>query len=204
MKLYCIPMTCSFAVHVALREAGITPALTWVDRPTKKLEDGSDFKAISPLGLVPVVQLSDGSFLNEVVAVLTHVSGTQDLRQLQWLGFVATEVHKKLLASVFGSTSTDAVKEWARASAPPVLEVLEAHLESRDWLLGDAFSVADAYLGWALFSAPYGGISLNPYPSLKGYVERYRGRDSVKAAFAIEGPRFTDEQARGAGPKLAR
>ena len=77
------------------------------------------------------------------------------------------------------------------ASAP--LAHVAAHLETREHLLGDHFTVADAYLFWALFVAPHGGLPLDAYPALAKYVARLQKRPSIQAALAIEVPLYRQE-----------
>lgn len=104
---------------------------------------------------------------------------------------------------VFSSKTTPEMKAWGRDTAGPMLEHVARHLEGRDYLLGSQFTVADAYMFWALFVAPHGGISLDRYPALKAYVARIRARPTVEAALAFEGPLFARESAAGNAPTSA-
>ena len=61
MKLYFSPGTCSLAVHIALREIGASFDSVAVDLAKHTTADGADFRAISPRGYVPLLQLDDGS-----------------------------------------------------------------------------------------------------------------------------------------------
>lgn len=213
MHLYLSPLSCSLAVHVVLLEAGIEPTLHVVDRATKQLPDGRDFRAISPKAAVPVIELPDGSVLTESSAVLQYIGdqvpatgltpphGTiERYRVMEWLNFVTTELHKKLMWMAFSSRTTDAMKQWARDNAAATLAHVASHLADREFLVGDRFTVADSYLWWTLMVAPHGGISLAAFPVLKAYVERIRQRPSVVAALAFEVPRYAEEAARGHAP----
>ena len=119
MHLYMIPMTCSFAAHVACLEAGLAPNLVRVDRATKRLDDGSDYRALAPQGNVPVLRTEDGWQLGESSAVLQYIADQSPDKQLappagsrpryelaQWLNFVSTELHKKHLWMMFATTTT--------------------------------------------------------------------------------------------------
>jgi glutathione S-transferase len=82
--------------------------------------------------------------------------------------------------------TSDAVKDHARASVARALSVLAAQLESCDTLLGASFSVADAYLLWAMMLTRPAEISLDPYPALKRYLKRHAARPAVAEAVAFE------------------
>ena len=206
MDLFATPMSCSFALHVACLEAGVPFTLRWVARADKRLEDGRDYLAVAPKGAVPSLRLDDGLMLTETAAVLQWVAdraperglapawGSSERYQLiEWLNFVSSELHGKHLAPMFGRTVPDTVKVRARASIAQPLAFVAKALEGRDALVGDRFTVADAYLFWALFVAPYGGAPLDSWPTVTAYVERHRARASIKAALAVEGPRYLKE-----------
>ena len=216
MELFILPMSCSFAAHVACLEAGLTPTLRRVSRDSKLLDDGTAYASFAPKTHVPAIRTDDGWVLTESSAVLQYIAdlapdkhlapptGTRERYELaEWLNFIATEVHKKHLWPIFSSKVSPEHKEWARANAAPMLEHIERHLSTRPYLLGDHFTVPDAYLFWALFIAPHGKLSLEPYPSLRAYVERIRPRRSVTAALAYEVPLFQSESAANAATVAA-
>lgn len=208
MDLYISPLSCSLAAHVACLEAGLPVTLRRVDRATKRLDDGADYLALAPLGNVPRLVAPDGAVLTEVSAVLQWIAdqapdrrlapawGTRERYELvAWLSLVATELHKKHLWMIFTGGTPEPVKAWARASATSTLGFVAAHLDAREFVVGDAFTVADAYLFWALLVAPHGGIALDAWPALSRYVKRMQRRDAVRAALALEVPMFGLERA---------
>lgn len=210
MDLYISPLSCSFAAHVACLEAELPITLRRVDRTTKRLDDGSDYRAIAALGIVPTLALDDGSLLSEMAAVLQWVAdrapakhlappwGSRERYELvSFIHFISTEIHKKHLWMIFSSKTPQTVKDWAKSDPTAPLERVAAHLAGREFLVGDTFSVADAYLFWALLVAPHGGIALDAWPVLGSYAARLRERASVKTALAIELPMFTREQQLG-------
>lgn len=198
MKLYYAPLACSFAAHVACREAGLEPELVRVDLPTKRIEGGGELFTENPMGQVPTLVLDDGRVLTENVAVLTYLGDQAsngaapfDRYELaRWLSFVSTELHKKVLWAIYEPTSPDAVKDFARSGARRALKVASGRLESRDALLGESFSVADAYLYWALTLLPHAGVPLDDFPVLRRYHERHKSRPSVRGAFSFERKQF--------------
>jgi glutathione S-transferase len=206
MDFYASPMSCSFALHVACLEAGLPFTIRWVARAGKRLEDGRDYLSLAPKGVVPALVLDDGSLLTETAAVLQQVAdrvpglglapawgSAERYRLIEWINFVSSELHGKHLAPMFGLTVPDPVKNRARASIGQPLAVIARALEGREVLIGDRFTVADAYLFWALFVAPHGGAPLDAWPALTAYVERHRMRASIKSALAVEGPRYLKE-----------
>jgi glutathione S-transferase len=200
MDLYISPMSCSFAAHVAGLEAGVSLNLHRVDRATKLVDDGTDYRTISSLAIVPVLRV-DGWTLGETSAVLQYIAdrapdrrlappwGTPERYELQqWLNFTTSELHKKHLWPIFSSKTSQDHKAWSRANIAPPLEHVARHLATHAFLVGDTFTVADAYMFWALFVLPHGGVSLDGYPALAAYVARIRQRPAVGAALAYEVP----------------
>jgi glutathione S-transferase len=206
MELYISPLSCSLAARVVAREAGIPLTLHQVEVHTKTLTDtGADYRAIAPFGQVPALRLDDGTLLTELSAILQYladlrpesallpVAGVDRYHVLAQLGFVATELHKKLLWPLFNHGVPDAVRAFARASAPRVFDHVAQHLAHA----GDSFTIADAYLIWALHLARLAGLDPSAdRPSLADYIKRHRARDSVRELFAEETPLALAAQAR--------
>jgi glutathione S-transferase len=199
LQLYFYPMACSLASRIALMEAGIEAryrlAHIWKKRV---LDDDSDFLTVSSKGAVPVLVLENGERLTETAAVLQYIAdlrpesglaprpGDPDRYRLQeWLSFVGTEIHKAFLFPTFWYKD-DASKASARERIGQSVSVASAHLASREYLVGDRFTVADAHLGWALLLLGHGGVDLKQWPQLVAYRDRIQARPQVKAAIDIE------------------
>lgn len=206
MKLYISPMSCSLTAHIAALETGLAVELVRVDRKTKRLDDGSDFREIAPKAVVPVLALPDGDMLTESVAILQWIAdqapdaglapawGTPErYRLIEWLNFVTTELHKKHAWTIFSSKTTPELKAWSREHAGATLEHVERHLATRSYLVADRYTVADIYLAWTLLVLPHGGVSLDAYPALRAYVARIQERPAVQRALAIELPMYRRE-----------
>lgn len=196
MKLYYSPFACSFAAHIACREAALDVELVRVDLPSKRTAPGSDLFAANPMGQIPTLVLEDGRVLTENVAVLCYladrapnaaVAAPPEARYelIRWLAFVATELHKKVLAPIY-NPSPEPVKDFARLSADRALGFVNAELAARDTLLGGDFTVADAYLYWAVMLMPHSGVPLDDYPALRAHQERHRKRPAVHAVYRFE------------------
>jgi glutathione S-transferase len=199
MKLYYSPFACSLASHIACREAGLDVELERTELSSKRVEGGTDLFKHNPMGQVPTLVLENGHTLTENGAVLTYIADRAPQKNLappadqfdryelsRWLSFVATEIHKKGLALIFAPDTPDAVKDYARAGIHKPLAVVDAHLCRRDTLVGEHFTVADAYLFWALTIAPAAGISLGAYSALQAYQQRHLARPAVRDAVRFE------------------
>lgn len=198
MELYYAPFACSLASHITLREAGLDATLVAVQLSTKTTATGGDFFAINRKGQVPALMLDDGAVLTEGTAVVQYLAdrkpeagllppvGAPDrYRVLEWLNYVATELHKACFATMFNPDAPPEAKAWARGAIPKKLEHVAAELGDREFLVGGRFSVADAYLTWALNLCTLAGVDL-PAP-LQAYLERAKTRPAVRAAFELEG-----------------
>jgi glutathione S-transferase len=202
MELFAIPFSGSFPAHVALLESGLPHTVRWVDRQTKEVDDGRHYLDLNPKGSVPAIALDDGSVVAESTAVLQYVgdvgagelvppAGTRARYEaLEWLNWITTELHKKHLWVIFSGRATEGMKTWARASIPSALAIAERHMEERAFVVGDRFTVVDAYLFWALFVAPHGGVPLDAFPALVAYAARLRERPAIARAMQIEAPAY--------------
>jgi glutathione S-transferase len=196
MKLYITPGTCSLASNIALHEAGIPFEMSKVDKRTKRV-DGVEFVTINPKGYVPALRLDDGQVLTENVAVLQYIAdlkpaaklappaGTLERYRLQeWLSFINSEVHKTF-SPLFSSEATEETKTYARNYLAKRLAYLDTALGDNTYLMGEQFTVADAYLftvlGWGVH------VAVDIGPRLKSYVDRIRSRPKVIEAMTAEG-----------------
>ena len=168
-----------------------------VDPQTKRVQnDGSDFFAVNPLGLVPTLRTDDGVILTENAAILQYVAerlpdsrigatpGMDRARLQQWLCFIGTELHKGLFVTLLSKTAPAEAKTYTLEKGLSRLDYLNSTLEGREFLL-DHFSVADAYLvtviNWTMATPP---IELAKWPNIKAYYERTRARPSIAKALA--------------------
>jgi glutathione S-transferase len=199
VKLYYSPAACSLAVHVALREVGAPFDLARVDLATHAVEDGRDYRTVSPRGYVPLLEFDDGSRHTEAAALLQHVAdldpaqaligaaGTpRRLAVLEGLAFVATELHKVFSPWLWHKETADSTRTAAKDRLAARFAELDAHFATHEHLAG-AFSVADAY-AWTILSwAPMLGLSLAKHPHLKAWLAGIAARPHVQAALRAEG-----------------
>ena len=198
MKLYYSPGACSLSPHIVLREAGLAFDLEKVNLKTKQTETGADYRAVNPKGYVPALLLDDGNVLTEGPAIVQYVAdlaperglapaaGTLErYRLMEWLNFISTELHKGFGALFNPQTPAD-WKTFVRGLIGQRLDYVAGHLADRSYLMGDAFTVPDAYLFTVLSWGQWTDIDVGRWPTLKTYAERIVGRPAVRAALAAE------------------
>ena len=199
MKLYFSPGTCSLSPHIVLREAGLPFSLEKVDTKAGKTAGGADFKAINPKGYVPVLELDDGLALTEGAVIVQYLAdqspqanlapkaGSHErLRMQELLNYIATEIHKGF-GPLFNRKLTDDAKATLRGVLTAKFDYLVKLLGSRQFISGDQFSVADAYLFTVLNWSGHAGIELSGWPALADYHKRIGARPAVRAALEAEG-----------------
>jgi glutathione S-transferase len=199
MKLYFSPGACSLSPHIVARELGIPLELEKVDGKTKKTAKDRDFLAINPKGYVPALELDDGQVLTEGPAIVQYLAdrkpesglapanGTLERVRLQEaLGFINSELHKTY-SPLFVPTTTPELRADREAYLRKRYAILEKQLEGKQYLFGDKFTVADAYLftvtNWSRFLK----LDLSSFPNLMAFQGRVAERPAVKEALAAEG-----------------
>ena len=199
MKLYYSPAACSLSPHIVATEAGIPIELEKVDLASHKTEGGQDYMAINPKGYVPALRLDDGSVLTEGPAIVQYLAdqkpasglapgaGTIDRYRLQeWLTFIGTELHKNF-GTLFNKAAGDDAKQLAKGNIAKRLGYVNDQLASRQFLLGDNFTVADAYAFTIVNWTNFVGIDLKPYPNIVAYMARVGARPKVQETLKAEG-----------------
>ncbi|NML24548.1 glutathione transferase GstA [Zoogloea dura] len=199
MKLYYSPGACSLSPHIVLREAGFDFSIERVNLRDRQTESGQDFAEINPKGYVPALVLDNGELLTEGPAIVQYLAdqapekgllppvGTLERARVQeWLTFIGTELHKSF-SPLFNPAATPEMQEAARAMLARRLPVAAAAVASRPYLVGEGFTVADAYLFVVLGWAPMVKVDLAAWPSLAEFSARIAARPSVQAALEAEG-----------------
>lgn len=206
MKLYYSPGACSLAPHIVLCELGVPYEKERVDLTAKKTETGADFLKINTKGSVPALKMESGEVLTEGAVIMHYMadiksecgllpkSGTTEYyRQLEWLNFIATEVHKTM-GSMFGAKrwmKTDTAREELTSAMLMLMGQKLTHITEKlgknDFLMGQTFTAADAYLFTVLGWAKYVNLDLAPYPAIEAYLGRVAARPAVQRAMKEEG-----------------
>jgi glutathione S-transferase len=199
MKLYYFKGACSLSPHIVLLEAGLPFTLEKVDFATKKTDDGVDYHSVNSKGAVPALRLDDGKVLTEGPAIVQYLAdqkpesglapraGTFERYQLmEILNYITSEVHKGY-SPLFNPKISADWKASALANLDKKFAWLSEFLAGKTYLMGNAFTVADAYLFTVLTWSNHVGIDLGKWPVLTAYQARVSQRPKVQQALREEG-----------------
>ena len=199
MKLYYSPGACSMAVHIVLNEGGFSYDTEQVDLASKKTAGGADFTSINPNGYVPALELDNGEVLTEAAVILGYLADQVPERKLapaagsmaryrlqEKLNFITTELHKGF-GSLFNPAMPEDWREQVKKGLGKRLDYMAGQLGNGKYLLGEQFSIADAYLFTILGWSRLVGVDLTPWSVLADYTARVAERPAVQAAMKAEG-----------------
>jgi len=199
MKLYYSPGACSLSPHIVLRESGLPFTPVMASTKTHKLADGTDYYTINPKGYVPLLELDDGQRLSEGPAIVQYIAdkvpekklvapwgSMERYRQIEWLNFIGTELHKTI-GALFNPALPDEAKAQFRTRGAGRLEWVNQQLEGKQYLMGDAFSVPDAYLFTVANWTKFVDIDVSSLSNLSGFMARMAARPAVQDALKAEG-----------------
>ena len=199
LKLYYSAGSCSLSPHIVLEESGLPYTTVLANLQTHKLADGADFYTINPLGYVPVLELANGDRLREGPAIVQYLAdqvpqknlapanGTLARYHLQeWLTFIGTELHKNF-GPLFNPATPDAIKTATKDRLLGRLKWIDGELKGKNYLMGEQFSVADAYLFTVTNWVARVGLDISALTHLNALRSRVAARPAVQAAMKAEG-----------------
>lgn len=199
MKLYFTPGACSLSPHIVLSEADFPYTLEQVDLKTKLTASGEDFNAINAKSSVPVLELDNCERLTEGSAIIQYLAdqkpetglapanGTWERVRLQeWLNFISTELHKTF-GPILMPDAGEQASEFYLKKLKDKLGFVADQLVGKAYLMGDQFSIADAYLFTVLNWHKWINLDLSAWPTLADYQQRVAARPRVQAALQAEG-----------------
>jgi glutathione S-transferase len=199
MKLYYSPGACSLSPHIVLIESGLAFETVLASTKSHKLADGTDYYTINPKGYVPLLELDNGERLTEGPAILQYIAdrvpeknlapanGTMPRYRVQeWLNFITSELHKGI-GGMFNPAMPEEFKVVTRARALGRLKWVDEQLEGKSYLMGDAFSLPDAYLFTVTRWTQHVGIDISGLKTLGAYMARMEARPAVQQALKAEG-----------------
>ncbi len=197
MKLYYSTGACSLSPHIVLREAGLPFDL--LQSKNHKLPDGTDYYTINAKGYVPVLELDNGERLTEGPAIVQYLADLVPAKNLapangtmaryrvqEWLNFITSELHKSY-SPLFTPTMSDDTKTAYKTKLGDRYKWVDAQLAGKQYLMGDSFSVADAYLFTVTNWAKMVGLDLSAYANLGAFMQRVGARPAVQEALKAEG-----------------
>lgn len=199
MKLYYAPGACSQAPHIAAREAGLDIELAKVNFPDKVTDDGEKLTDVNPKGAVPTLRLDDGEVLTENAVILQYLadrapgselalpaSGIERYRLLEWLNFIATELHKGF-GPLWNPATPDDFKQATREALGKKFDYLQEKIGDGPYILGTRFSILDAYAFAVLNWTRIHSIDIARWPGLAAYLQRVAQRPAVQETLRAEG-----------------
>lgn len=199
MKLYYGTGSCSLSPHIVLSELGIDFELEKVNLKTKQTETGKDFNTIAKKSAVPLLVLDNGEQLTEGVAIIQYLAdlkpasnlapanGTFERVRLQeMLNYISTELHKSHFPLFHGRCGEKAVEVYTD-KIKKAYGYLSEILDQQNYLMGDQFTIADAYAFTVINWHNFVNIDLSPWPTLEAYQERIAARPAVQSALQTEG-----------------
>lgn len=198
MKLYFSPGACSLSPHIVVHELGLDVEVEAVSLATKLTASGADFKAVNPKGYVPALVLDNGELLTEGAVIVQYLAdlkpeagliapagSMERYRAQEWLNFIGAEIHKAF-SPLFRKDCPEAWKTVVLTTLGARLATIDAHLTKNSFLLGEHFSVADAYMFTCLGWSKWTGLDLSPFKHVGAYLARIAERPAVQAAMAAE------------------
>ncbi len=198
MKLYFAPGACSLSPHIVLREAGLAFELEKTDLRSKRTADGLDYNSINPKGAVPALELDDGQLLTEGPAIVQYLADLVPEKQLapaagsmpryrlmEWLNFISSEIHKSF-SPLFNPAMPEEAKKLTIERLISRIDYVETQLQAGAYLLGQQFTVADAYLFTILRWGGKFDIGLSRWPAIEAWFRKVEQRPAVQAALAAE------------------
>ncbi len=199
MKLYYSPGACSLSPHIVALEAGLALELQRVDTKTKTAQAAGDYWKVNPKGYVPALEIAPGEVLTEGPAIVQYLGdqkpqsglvpkagSLERYRQQEMLSFITSEIHKAY-SPLFNSATPPATVEDRKATLRKRYKLLDERLAGRDYLFGDQFTAADAYLFTVTQWAPHVKLDLAEFPNLQAFQARVAARPAVKEAMKQEG-----------------
>ena len=200
MKLYYAPGVCSLSPHIVLAEGGFDYELEKVDLKTKKTETGADYNEISAKSAVPLLVLDNGEQLTEGVAIIQYLAdqkpeanlapanGTFERVRLQEvLNFISTELHKGHSPIIYKEKTGEQAANFYAEKLKQAYAYIAKQLDGKKYLMGDQFTVADAYLFTVLGWGSFVKIDFDLSPVLIEYQKRVAARPGVVKAMTAEG-----------------
>jgi glutathione S-transferase len=201
MKLYSAQGTCSLTANILLQETKLPFELIKVDIKAHKTESGVDYYSINPKGYVPYLEIAPGDYLSEGPVIAQYIAdqaGREDLMPkagtrkryavMEWQAYVSSELHKSY-SPLFNPNFDEATKKLFLAALRKKYEWVSGQLKGKQYLTGDNFTAADAYLFVVTRWSKAVGLDVSDLGELQAFMQRVSDRPAVKEALAAYGPK---------------
>jgi glutathione S-transferase len=201
--LYYSPGACSLSVHIVLEWIGATY------KAVKVNPADPDYLKVNPAGAVPALEIGTDKPLTQCSAILQylarrhpsfgldeHEDQERDADLSRWAAFLTGDLHPAFFPVFMPQRYTTDQSEAALANVKAAgmllvnkkLQVIDQHLEGREYFMGSRRTYVDAYsvpmLRWAKNVLPGG---LKDYPKIMRHHERMLKDESVVRAMTDEG-----------------
>jgi len=203
LTLYYAPNTCSLATHITLRDAGAEFQLQRIDF-VKKQQVSPEFLSINTKARVPALMTENG-VLTETPAMLVYIAQTFpekclasvddpfSFAQLQaFNSYLCSTVHvahahgKRGYRWADETSSFDDMKRKLPYSVRDAFKLIETDFLKGPWVMGESYSIADAYLFTLAQWIEVDGVDPHGLPRIIEHRARMRERESVKQALHAE------------------
>lgn len=199
MKLYFSRGACALGPQIVLREAGLNFDLISVNLKEKTFS-GGDFLNVNPKGYVPVLQLDNGDILTECAVLLQYIAdqapdkklmpafGTMErYKAMEMLHYLATEIHKGFGVMFGALKAQEEISPRSIAAVKNRVQFLDEVLGKSNYLLGNSFSVADAYAFNLLNWTGILKLDISDFKNVSKFMETMKQRPSVIESLRAEG-----------------
>jgi len=203
----------SFKPALIAHQLNMACAVTYLDVLSGETRQ-PPYLDINPRGVVPYLELPDGSGLHESNAIAWYLAEGSALmpdtplsraQAVSWMNFEQTTLEANIspvrffthIAPQLAGDSVDMIALW-RDRGNAGLSVLDSHLQNNDFITEYGYSVADIAVFGYTHLANEGGFVLADFPAVSAWIERVEGQADF---LAIDG--LLDGTGREAAMKVA-
>ncbi len=202
LVFYFAPKSVSLASHIALEDAGANYEPHPIEFATTQ-QRSADYLAVNPKGRVPVLKTSRGT-ISETPAILMYIAQTYPSAELAPLAdpykfakcqefnlYLCATVHVAHAHRVRGNRWADddqaivSMQQKVKQNMQEYFELIEKRFFTGPWVLGEHYSICDAYLFTIAQWLAGDGVDIKQFEKIRDFDIRMRERESVKALNAI-------------------
>ena len=203
IKLFYAPHTCALASHIALEEAGADYELAPIDFATNG-QRKPEYLAINPKGRVPAM-LTERGILTETPAILVFIAQSFPQARLapveDHFAFARVQAFNSYLCStvhvahahrmrgsrwVNGASAITAMQREVPQRVSECFGLIEQNMLRGPWVMGDSYTICDAYLFTLAQWLEADGVDLAGLPRVSEHRHMVSQRPATKRAIAAE------------------